>query len=52
MLAEELEKIKTEIGTQLYSTRCFQPAAKILDELVTDEQFVDFLTLPAYHYLA
>jgi malate synthase len=51
LMTEELEKIKTVIGKRNYATRRFQPAAEILDQVVTSEQFVDFLTLPAYQYL-
>ncbi len=48
---EELEKIKAAIGEQDYATRKFQPASQILDEIITDEKFIEFLTLPAYKYL-
>jgi malate synthase len=48
---EELEKIKSAIGEQEYATRKFHPASHILDEIITDERFVEFLTLPAYRYL-
>jgi malate synthase len=51
LMAEELEKIKTAIGERNYVARRFQQAAEILDQVVTSEQFVDFLTLPAYQYL-
>ncbi len=51
LMAEELEKLKTAIGKRNYATRRFQQASEILDQVVTSEQFVDFLTLPAYQYL-
>src|SRR5438874_1374520 len=49
--AEELEKIKKVIGEQQYASRPFDKAARLLDEIITSEQFVEFLTLPAYKYL-
>src|SRR5205807_348010 len=49
--AEELEKIKKAIGEQQYASCPFDKAALLLDEIITSEQFVEFLTLPAYKYL-
>src|SRR5438270_7231984 len=48
---DELEKIKAAIGEQQYASRPFDKAARLLDEIITSEQFVEFLTLPAYKYL-
>ena len=49
--AEELQKIRSAVGEQNYASRKFDRAAQLLDEIITDEQFVEFLTLPAYRYL-
>jgi malate synthase len=49
--AEELAKIKASIGEQEYAARKFDKAVEILDPIITDEHFVEFLTLPAYRYL-
>ena len=51
LLAEELGKIKGMVGEQQYAARKFQEAAQLLDKIITNEQFVEFLTLPAYGYL-
>jgi malate synthase len=51
MLTEELGKIKGMVGEQQYDARKFQDAAQLLDKIITNEQFVEFLTLPAYGYL-
>ena len=51
LAAEELEKIKRALGEQQYASRKFDKAAELLDKIITDEQFVEFLTLPAYKYL-
>jgi malate synthase len=48
---EELEKIRAAVGEQQFARRKFQTAAEILDGIITDDQFVEFLTLPAYKYL-
>ncbi|HLG64761.1 MAG TPA: malate synthase A [Ktedonosporobacter sp.] len=52
LMGEELEKIKAGIGEQAFAARKFATASKILDEIVTSDQFVEFLTLPAYKYLS
>ena len=48
---DELEKIRTAVGEQQFARRKFQTAAQIFDTIITDDQFVEFLTLPAYKYL-
>jgi malate synthase len=50
---DELEKIRAAIGIgeQQFASSKFQTAAEILDTIITDDQFVEFLTLPAYRYL-
>ncbi len=49
--AEELEKIKQAIGEEQYASRKFDKATQLLDNIITEERFVEFLTLPAYQYL-
>jgi malate synthase len=49
--AEELQALRTMVGEKNYAARKFETAATILDQIITDEQFVEFLTLPAYRYL-
>ncbi len=51
ILGEEMAKIKTIIGTQDYASRHFEQASQIFDQITSSEQFVDFLTLPAYEQL-
>ena len=51
LMTEELDKIKTAIGEQQYASRKFQTAAELIDKIITDDEFVEFLTLPAYQYL-
>ena len=49
---DEFEKIRSTLGEQQFARRKFQTASEILDSIITDDQFVDFLTLPAYKYLS
>ncbi len=51
LMAEELDKIKATIGEQQYANRKFQTAAELIDKIILDDQFVEFLTLPAYQYI-
>jgi malate synthase len=48
---EELEKIKKEQGDIRFKSGNFQRAVEILDRLVLDPEFCEFLTLPAYDEL-
>lgn len=49
--AEELEKIKQEIGEQAFAGGRFEEAVKLFDQLILNDEFVDFLTLPGYELL-
>src|SRR3954451_14247377 len=51
LMNEELAKFKNAIGEEQFAKRRFTTAAQILDEVITDDHFIEFLTLPAYHYL-
>ena len=47
-LAEQLDQIKEEVGEERYANGHYQDAAELFDELVKQDQFNEFLTLPAY----
>src|SRR5712692_8336494 len=51
LLNDELAKLRSAIGDAQFEKRPFKTAAEILDTIITDDQFVEFLTLPAYQYL-
>jgi malate synthase len=51
ILPEELEKIKALVGAEAYQQGRYEEAAALFDELVTADDFVEFLTLPAYDRL-
>ncbi|MCC5920284.1 MAG: malate synthase A [Cyclobacteriaceae bacterium] len=48
LLDEELEKIQKIIGDEAYRSEEMHQAVKLLEELVMNEEFEEFLTLPAY----
>ncbi|MGN7299597.1 malate synthase A [Ferdinandcohnia sp. SAFN-114] len=48
---EELEKIKQEIGKEAFETCRFADATRLFEDLVTNDEFVEFLTLPGYEIL-
>ncbi|MNG30092.1 Malate synthase A [compost metagenome] len=48
---EENQKIKTELGEENYEKQQFPLAEKMLERLVVNLHFVDFLTIPCYKYL-
>ncbi|MCB1128628.1 MAG: malate synthase A, partial [Verrucomicrobiae bacterium] len=51
MVPEELDKIKSLLGESQYNEGRFPEAVEILNDLVLRDEFVDFLTLPAYAHL-
>jgi malate synthase len=51
MVPEELAKIQSLLGAEVFASGQFGTAGKIFDRLVTEEQFSDFLTWIAYDYL-
>ncbi|MFZ7942674.1 MULTISPECIES: malate synthase A [Bacillaceae] len=48
---EELERIKREIGALGFENGRFDEAVQLYDELIINNEFVDFLTLPGYEQL-
>ncbi len=48
---EELAAIRNMVGEEQYHEGHYQTAATIIDNIVTQECFTEFLTLPAMHYL-
>jgi len=51
VLDQELEKIKSSIGAEHYAKGKFDLAGSLFDQITTDDQFVEFLTLPGYEKL-
>jgi len=51
VLDEELAKIKTSSGPERFARGKFDTARELFDKITTDEEFVEFLTLPGYEKL-
>jgi malate synthase len=51
LVREEIVNIRSSVGDQRYHAGNFEVAKTIFEELITDENFIDFLTVPAYEYL-
>jgi malate synthase len=51
VLAEESEKIKSQIGAERFAASKFQEARELFDQITTNDDFVEFLTLPGYEKL-
>jgi malate synthase len=49
VLAEELENVKAKFGPN--DAKYFEDGAKLFDEISTSDEFVEFLTLPAYNMI-
>ena len=45
LLAEELEKIKLMVGEKQFAKGSYEEASALFDELTTNDEFVEFLTL-------
>jgi malate synthase len=51
VLDEELAKISAQIGKSAYDKRKFGLAHELFGKITTDDEFAEFLTLPAYEHL-
>ena len=50
LLPQELKKVREMLGERQYNAGKYEEGAKMFEELTLREDFVDFLTLPAYDY--
>ena len=51
LLDEELLKIEQYVGTEAFNKGRFEEALDIFNDLVLEEEFTEFLTLPAYQHI-
>jgi malate synthase len=51
ILAEELTKIRQAIGVDRFAKGKFEIARDLFDQMTTDDEFAEFLTLPGYEKL-
>lgn len=52
ILAEELTKIKNTVGEQSYKNDMYEEAAELFKNLIEQDEFVEFLTLPGYERIS
>lgn len=50
-LAEEMRVIQEELGEHRFSNGHFTEAAKLMEQITTSDELIDFLTLPGYRWL-
>lgn len=50
-LSEEAEVVRKEVGNSHWDTGKYGKAVELLDHITTNEELIDFLTIPAYQYL-
>lgn len=51
VLSEECRSLREEVGARRYRSGRFQLAADLIDQICTQDEFVDFLTLVAYEHV-
>jgi len=51
LVPQELEKVRQLLGAKGFATGKYPEGARMFEELTLAEDFVEFLTLPAYDYL-
>ncbi len=52
LLAEELDCIRRAVGAERYARGAFSTAARLFGNMIAQEEFDEFLTLPAYELLS
>jgi malate synthase len=52
LIGEELEKIRRAFGDEAYAHGRAEEAREIFEQVALDDEFVEFLTVPAYEHLA
>lgn len=50
LLGEEVERLRTEVDSEAFE-RYYRPAHDMIERLCLSDEFVDFLTIPAYELL-
>lgn len=52
MLNEEMQVIRKEVGEARFNAGRFEEAARLMERITTQDELIDFLTLPGYELLA
>jgi len=50
-IAEELQRLRRMLGAERFDRGCFDVASRIYEEMMTSDEFPEFLTLVAYDHL-
>jgi malate synthase len=51
VMAQELDKIKADVGPNAFAAGNYEAAGRLFDEIIADDELAEFLTLKAYDYL-
>jgi malate synthase len=51
LVPQELRKVRDILGENGFAAGKYEEGARMFEELTLDDQFVEFLTLPAYEYI-
>jgi malate synthase len=51
LLEEEMDAIREEVGDDRFNSGKFELAMQLFDTMIREDEFADFLTLPAYQYV-
>jgi malate synthase len=51
VMAEELDRIRADLGADVFDRGKYPLAREVFEDVATRDDFVEFLTLPAYEYL-
>ncbi len=51
VIDEELERLRAEFGDEVYGKSRAEEAREIFEQVALGDEFVEFLTLPAYGYI-
>ncbi len=51
LLEEEMDAIRAEVGDDRFNSGKFQIAMELFDQMIREDDFADFLTLPAYQHI-
>ena len=51
MLKEEMAKIKESLGEEIYASGKFELAIELFDQIISNDELEEFLTLRAYDNL-
>ncbi|MBS3744247.1 MAG: malate synthase A [Wenzhouxiangellaceae bacterium] len=50
-LAEALDEIRDDVGEQAFENGAYRQAGELLEQVTVDDDFIEFITLPAYSKL-